>query len=71
MWALYECVVVGENGFWVVENDGWDWVVGLCKYLFVSFENYVKDDVVVFGMVVVIVAMPIGSANVKLHIASP
>ena len=68
---LHEELVAVENGFGIGECDGWDWVVGLCKYLFVSFENYMEDDVVVFRAVVVIVAMPIGSVDVKLHIASP
>ena len=68
---LHEEQVAVENGFGIGECDGWDWVVGLCKYLFVSFENYMEYDVVVFRAVVVIVAMPIGSVDVKLHIASP
>ena len=68
---LHEELVAVENGFGVGKRDGRDWVVGLRKYLFVSLENYMEDDVVVFRAVVVIVAMPIGSANVKLHIASP
>lgn len=71
MWALYECVVVGENGFWVVENDGRDRVVGLRKYLLVGFENYMEYDVVVLAFAIVIVAMPIASTDMKLHIASP
>ena len=71
MWALNEGVVVGENGFWVVENDGRDRVVGLRKYLFVSFENHVKNDVVVLAFAVVIVAVPIAGTYMKLHIACP
>lgn len=68
---LHKELVAVENGFWIGKCNGWDWVVGLRKYLFVSFEDDVEDDVVVFGTVVVIVAVPIGSADVKLHIASP
>ena len=68
---LHEELVAVENGFGIGECDGWDWVVGLCKYLFVSFENYMEYDVVVFRAVVVIVAMPIGSVDVKFYITSP
>ena len=71
MGALNQRVVVVENGFWIVENDGWNRVVGLCEYLFVSFENHMEYDIVVFLFVVVIVAMPVACTDVKLHIASP
>ena len=69
--ALNQRVVVVENGFWIVENDGWNRVVGLCEYLFVSFENHMEYDIVVFSFVVVIVAMPVACTDVKLNIASP
>ena len=71
MWALYECVVVGENGFWVVENDSRDRVVGLCKYLLVGLEYHMKNDVVVLAFAVVIVAVPIACTHMKFHITSP
>ena len=69
--ALNQRVVVVENGFWIAENDGWNRVVGLCEYLFVSFENHMEYDIVVFSFVVMIVAMPVACTDVKLHIASP
>ena len=53
------------------ERNGWNGVVGLRKYLFVSLEYDVEDDVVVLVFAFVIVAVLIGSADVKLYIASP
>ena len=68
---LHQELVAVEDGLGIGERNGGNGVVGLRKYLFVSLEYDVEDDVVVIVFAIVIVAVPIGSSDVKLHIASP
>ena len=68
---MREGLIFFENRCGVLKNDGGYGIIGLRKYLFICLENYVENDVVVVVFAIVIVAVPIGSVDVKLHIANP